>query len=246
MVRVILIDDEPHCLDTLAMLLARYCHNVQVIQQCNSAKQGLEATLNQHADLVFLDVEMPMMNGFELLEKLGHIPFSVIFTSGYDKYAIKAIRFSAIDYLLKPVDPQELVKAVNKVEMLKLPPTAEQFQILLDRLRNNDKGFTKIAVPTSEGFELVHVNDIMACEADDNYTNIHLKNKRRIMACRTLKEIEEQLEPFPYFVRVHHSHMANLNEVTRYIKGDGGYLVMSDGTTVNVSRSRKEALIKFF
>jgi two-component system LytT family response regulator len=245
-VRAILIDDEPHCLETLGMLLERYCPSVQVVQQCDTARQGLEATLRHQADLVFLDVEMPMMNGFELLEKLGPLSFSVIFTSGYDKYAIKAIRFSAIDYLLKPVDPQELVKAVHKVEMQRRPPTAEQFQILLDRLRNNDKGFTKIAVPTSEGFELVPVNDVIACEADDNYTNIHLKNKRKIIACRTLKEIEEQLESFPYFVRVHHSHMANLNEVAKYIKGDGGYLVMSDGTTVNVSRSRKEALIKFF
>jgi len=217
-----------------------------VMAQCMSAKKGLEAIAEHEPDLVFLDIEMPMMNGFEMLEQFANIPFSVIFTTSYDQYAIKAIRFSALDYLLKPIDPKELIAAVHKVDTARMVPSPEQLEILMSHIRNKDNGFTKIAIPTSEGFELLPASDISYCEADDNYTHIHLKNKKKVVACRTLKDIEEQLEAFPQFIRVHHSYMVNLNEVDKYIRGEGGYLVMSDGSTVNVSRSRKEALLKHF
>jgi two-component system LytT family response regulator len=207
---------------------------------------GLDAIEKHHPDLVFLDIEMPTMNGFELLEQLKEVPFSVIFTTGYDQYAIKAIRFSALDYLLKPVDPKELVAAIHKVQAHGNAPSAEQFRMLTQKMQNKEGGFTKIAVPTSEGFELIPADQVISCEADDNYTYLHLKNKMKVTACRTLKDVEGQLESFPSFIRVHHSHIANLNEVTKYVRGEGGYLVMSDGSTVNVSRSRKEALLKFF
>ncbi len=246
MIKTILIDDEVHCLETLGILLTDYCQEVQVLEQCPSAKKGLEAIEKLRPDLVFLDIEMPTMNGFELLEQFKEIPFSVIFTTGYDQYAIKAIRYSALDYLMKPIDPKELVAAIRKVEAQKLPPTAEQFRMLMSKIQNKENGFTKIAVPTSEGFELIAADQIISCEADDNYSYINIKNKKKITACRTLKEVEEQLELFPSFLRVHHSYIANLNEVTKYIRGEGGYLVMSDGSTINVSRSRKEALLKFF
>jgi two-component system LytT family response regulator len=189
---------------------------------------------------------MPVMNGFEMLEQFTEIPFAIIFTTSYDQYAIKAIRFSALDYLLKPIDPKELVSAIHKVHIRKYPPFTEQFHMLLNKIKNKENGFTKIAVPTSEGFELIPTDQIISCEADDNYTHLHLKNKKKITACRTLKDVEEQLESFSFFVRVHHSYIANLNEVVKYIRGEGGYLVMSDGSTVNVSRSRKDALLKFF
>ena len=201
---------------------------------------------NSSPNLVFLDIEMPIMNGFELLEQFKEIPFSVIFTTGYDQYAIKAIRFSALDYLMKPIDRKELVAAIHKVELQKLPPSAEQFRMLMNKIKNKETGFTKVAVPTSEGFELIHADQIISCEADDKYTYLHLKNNKKVTACRTLKEVEEQLGSFPSFVRVHHSYMANLNEVTKYVRGEGGYLVMSDGSTIDVSRTRKEALLKFF
>lgn len=246
MINAILIDDEVHCLDTLNLLLSDHCREVHVMEQCNSAKKGLEAIEKHKPQLVFLDIEMPTMNGFELLEQFKEIPFSVIFTTGYDQYAIKAIRFSALDYLMKPIDPKELVAAIQKVEVRTLPPSAEQFRMLMSKMQNKEGGFTKIAVPTSEGFELIAADQIISCEADDNYSYINIKNKRKITACRTLKEVEEQLESFPSFVRVHHSYIANLNEVTKYVRGEGGYLVMTDGSTVNVSRSRKEALLKFF
>jgi two-component system, LytTR family, response regulator len=246
MINAILIDDEAHCLDSLSILLGKLCPDVQILQRCLSAKQGLEAVKKYKTDLVFLDVEMPSMNGFQFLEQFNEIPFSVIFTTAYDKYAIKAIRFSALDYLLKPIDSKELVAAVQKVEAHSHQPTSEQFRMLLDKIQNKENPLTKIAVPIAEGFELVKADDIITCEADNNYTYLHLKNKRKITACRTLKEVEEQLESFPSFVRVHNSYIVNLNEVTKYIRGDGGYLTMSDGRMVDVSRSRKTALLKFF
>ena len=246
MIKAILIDDEIHCLDTLNMLLSDHCPDVQVIEQCVSAKKALEAIEKLKPDLVFLDIEMPVMNGFELLEQLSTISFAIIFTTSYDQYAIKAIRFSALDYLLKPLDPKELISAVQKVQEERHLPLAEQFQILLNQIQGKGGGFSKIAVPTAEGFELIYAEQIICCEANDNYTHFFLKNKNKIIACRTLKEIEEQLQGFPFFVRVHNSYLVNLNEVTRYVRGEGGYLVMSDGTSVNVSRSRKEALLKHF
>lgn len=246
MINAILIDDEAHCRDTLSILLVKFCLDVRILQQCSSAKEGLEAVRKHKPDLVFLDVEMPAMSGFEFLEQFNGIPFSVIFTTAYDKYAIRAIRFSALDYLLKPIDSKELRAAVQKVKASNHQPTSEQFRMLLDKIQNKDNGLTKIAVPIAEGFELVKTDDIITCEADNNYTYLHLKNKRKITACRTLKEVEEQLESFPSFLRVHHSHIVNLNEVTKYIRGDGGYLTMSDGSMVDVSRSRKTALLKFF
>jgi len=246
MIRSILVDDEIHCLDTLSILLKEYCPEVQILERCASAKAALEAIDKLKPSLVFLDIEMPAMNGFELLEQFDEIPFAVIFTTSYDQYAIKAIRFSALDYLLKPIDPKELITAVHKIETQKQLPVAEQFEMLLNQVHHKTKAFKKIAVPTSEGFELIYADQILRCEADDNYTHLFLKNKNKIVACRTLKEVEEQLEDFSYFVRIHHSYLVNINEVTKYVRGEGGYVIMSDGTSVNVSRSRKESLMKWF
>ena len=246
MIKAIIIDDEVHCIDTLSILLADYCPEVEVMERCMSAKKGLEAIEELKPDLVFLDIEMPVMNGFEFLEHFTDISFCVIFTTSYDQYAIKAIRFSALDYLLKPVDPKELITAVQKVQEKKLHPSAEQFRMLLDQVHNKGNKITRVAVPTSEGFELIPAEEIIYCEADDNYTHLFLKNKRKIIACRTLKEVEEQLADFASFIRVHHSYMVNLNEVNKYVRGEGGYLIMSDNTTVNVSRSRKDSLMKLF
>jgi two-component system LytT family response regulator len=246
MIKAILIDDEIHCLDTLNMLLADYCPEVEVVEQCVSGKKGLAAIEKYKPEIVLLDIEMPLMNGFEMLEQFKEIPFSVIFTTSYDQYAIKAIRFSALDYLLKPIDPKELVIAIRKASTQKMPPSAEQFNMLMEQIRNKKTGFLKIAVPTSQGFELISADNIIRLEASDNYTHLYLKNKNKITACRSLKEMEEQLYDFDFFLRVHHSYLVNLNEIDKYIKGEGGYLVLSDGSIVDVSRSRKEMLMKKF
>jgi two-component system LytT family response regulator len=244
MIDTILIDDEVHCLDTLNMLLSDYCPEVRVMEQCVSAKKGLIAIDKYKPALVFLDIEMPSMNGFEMLEQFTEIPFAVIFTTSYDQYAIKAIHFSALDYLLKPIDPKELINAVRKVQTQKHLPSLEQFIMLRNHLQHAEGSFTRIAMPTAEGFELIPSDQVIRCEADDNYTHFFLKNKRKIIVSRTLKEIEDQLHDFSSFIRVHHSYIVNLNEVIKYIRGEGGYLVMSDGTTVNVSRTRKDFLLK--
>ena len=246
MIKAILIDDEMHCLKTLEMLLKEYCANVQVLEKCNDAATGLKAIEQHKPDLVFLDIEMPQMNGFEMLEQLPQINFAVIFTTGYDQYAIKAFHFSALDYLLKPVEPKELINAVKKVEEQRHLPMPEQFEMLLKKISGINSGFNKIAVPTAEGFELIPTTEVVYFEADSNYTHIFLKNKNKVIACRTLKKIEEQIQDYNFFVRVHNSYMVNLNEVVRYVRGEGGYLVMSDNSTVNVSRTRKDALLKFF
>ena len=246
MIKAILVDDEQHCLDTLQILLQEYCPQVEILERCRSPKAALEAIRKLQPTLVFLDIEMPNMNGFELLEQLKPISFAVIFTTSYDQYAIKAIHISALDYLLKPVDPKELIAAINKVERQKAAPSAEQFQMLIDQIQQKGPELTKIAIPTSDGLELVHADQILRCEADDNYTHIFLKNKTKIVASRSLKEVEAQLQDFSFFIRVHHSYIVNLNEVTKYVRGEGGYVIMSDGSTVNVSRARKEALLKMF
>lgn len=246
MIKAILIDNEIHCLDTLSILLREYCPDVQIIEQCCSAKHGLQAIKKNKPDLVFLDIEMPGMNGFEMLEHCMEIPFAIIFTTTYAQYAIKAFRYGALDYLLKPIDPNELMAAINKIGEQRQLPMIEQLQMLLKQIQNKERQFNKIAVPTTEGFELILADQIVRCEADNQYTHLFLKDKNKIIACRTLKEMEEQLHDFSFFLRVHHSHVVNMNEVAKYIRGEGGYLVMSDGSTINVSRSRKDALLKFF
>src|SRR4249919_1811951 len=174
MIKAILIDDEVHCLDTLNILLTDYCPEVNVMEICPSPKKGLEAIEKLQPELVFLDIEMPLMNGFELLQQFKEIPFSVIFTTSYDQYAIKAIRFSALDYLLKPIDPKELIIAVNKADTTRMAPSQEQLQILMSHIRSKEGGFTKVAIPTAEGYELIPASEISFCEADDNYTHLHL------------------------------------------------------------------------
>jgi two-component system LytT family response regulator len=246
MIKAILIDDEIHCLDTLSILISDYCPDVEMMARCITAKQGLAAVAEHQPSLVFLDIEMPVMNGFEFLEQFSEISFAVVFTTSYDQYAIKAIRFSALDYLLKPIDPRELIAAVNKIKTQKRLPVSEQYQMLMNQVKQKGGNFNKIAIPTAEGFELIPADQVMRCEADDNYTHVYLKNNIKMIACRTLKEMEEQLQDFSFFLRVHHSYLVNLNEVNKYIRGDGGYIIMSDGVTVNVSRSRKEALLKYF
>jgi two-component system LytT family response regulator len=216
------------------------------MEQCDAAETGLEAIRKHKPDLVFLDIEMPFMNGFEMLEQFSEIPFAVVFTTGYDQYAIKAFRFSALDYLLKPVEPKELIAAMHKIETQKKLPEAEQFQMLLGKIHNKENIFPKIPVPTSDGYDLIPAEQILFCEADDNYTYFHLKNKKKIIACRMLKEVEEQLNEFPFFVRIHHSFVINIKEATKYVRGEGGYIIMSDNSCVSVSRSRKEALLKWF
>jgi two-component system, LytTR family, response regulator len=241
MLKAIIVDDEPDCCETLSMLLERYCPEVGVTAVCNSGAAALLAIPEQKPQLVFLDIEMPHMNGFQLLEQLPAIDFELVFTTSYDQYAIKAIRFSAMDYLLKPVDREELRQAVQKCVHRQQPPLPQQLEILLQKL--HQPATSRIAIPTLEGLQMIPVASIISCKSDSNYTTLHLKGKQKIIASRTLKEIEEMLEGLS-FLRVHQSHLANLEEVSKYVRGEGGYLVMSDGSAVDVARSRKDLLLQ--
>jgi two-component system LytT family response regulator len=219
---------------------------VQVIAGCISGKEAIPLLKEQKPDLVFLDIEMPHINGFEMLQALPRIDFDIIFTTAYDQFAIKAIKFSALDYLLKPIDKDELAGAVDKINT---HPSrfisTRQLDLLLQNMQSARHGLETIALPTLEGYEMVQAAHIVRCESDSNYTLIFLKNGTKILVSKTLKEVEELLEGHSFF-RVHHSHLVNLNEIKKYVKGDGGYLVMSNNNAVSVSRSKKDALLGMF
>ncbi len=243
MIKAIIVDDEPHCCEVLSMLLEKYCPEVTVEAVCNSAPEALKLLSNTTARLVFIDIEMPHMNGFQLLEKLPAINFELIFTTSYDQYAIKAIRFSALDYLLKPIDREELQIAVRRAAQRLQSPLPQQFEILLQKLMQPPAQVSRIALPTMEGLQLIPIDSIISCTSSSNYTILSLKDNQKLIVSRTLKEIEEMLDEHT-FLRVHHSYLVNLNEIRKYIKGEGGSLIMSDGSSVDVSRSKKEQLMK--
>ena len=242
MLKAIIIDDEPYCCETIATLLEDN-QEVEIVSICHNATDALIAIKKYSPDLIFLDVEMPKMNGFEMLEQLPQVNFEIIFTTSYDQYALKAIRFSAIDYLLKPVDAEELQIAIQKVLQRTHKPIVQQLEILMQKIHQPSTPVNKIAMPTMEGLQMIPVDSIISCESDSNYTILKLKDSKKIIVSRTLKDIEELLEEHS-FIRVHRCYLANLNEVEKYVKGEGGYLVMSDGSTIDVARNKKETLMR--
>lgn len=243
MIKALIVDDEKNCSEALQILLQENCPGVTVIGVAHSGMEALAMIEAHQPQLVFLDIEMPHMTGFQVLERLPRINFELIFTTSYDQYAIKAFKFSALDYLLKPIDREELERAVAKVTEKLAAVLPQQLAILLQKINQPSLSAQRIALPTLQGLEMVPVSAIIRCAANSNYTEFYLTGKRKILVSRTLKEAEEMLEEYG-FLRVHHSHLVNLNEAVRYAKGEGGYLVMSDGTTVDVSRSRKELLLQ--
>ncbi|MBC7864879.1 MAG: response regulator transcription factor [Bacteroidia bacterium] len=244
MIRAIIVDDEAKSRTTLSALLTRHCTNVTVVQMADSVETALIAIEKNKPDVVFLDIEMPFASGFTLLEKIKNPDFGIIFCTAYDAYAIKAIKFSALDYLLKPVDVDELIAAVNKIEE-KQKSTKRQtpdFELLLSNLKQkNNAG--KIAVPTFDGLQMISVAEIIKCTASESYTQISLQNGTKIMVSRILKEYDDLLSEMNFF-RVHNSCLINLAHVSKYVKGDGGYVVMTDGESVEVSRRKKAELLE--
>jgi two-component system LytT family response regulator len=244
MLRVVIIDDEKHCCDNLQWLLNEYCPDVEVVAVSSTAEDGLAQIGRLQPQLIFLDVEMPGTNGFQLLERLHGIDPDIIFTTAYDRYAVRAIRFGALDYLLKPIDKDELREAVNKSLNRPHPNSLKQLAALLTHVKPNDNpSVQKIALPTLHGYELVPLGNILVCESSSNYTDIRLIDDQHFLISRTLKEIGELLDRAPFF-RVHNSFLVNLDFAVRYLKGEGGSLVLKNDVTVPVSRSRKEELLK--
>lgn len=236
-IRAIIIDDEEGARESLANILKDYFENVEVVGKANSAKTGIRLINEQQPDLVFLDIEMPKGNAFDLLAQFENIDFDIIFITAYDQYAIKAIKFSALDYLLKPIDIDELKAAIEKFSDKAHKRTSNQrFQALLQNLNAESK--KKVAIPDSEGLIFVNLDDIIRCESDGNYTHIILSNRKKILASRTLGEYEEMFSD-ENFSRVHRSHLINLNHIEKYLRGEGGYAVMSDGSQVEISRRKR-------
>ncbi len=243
MIKALIVDDEEKSRVTLKNLLGMYCSEVDVLDLCDSVETALIAINKQMPDLVFLDIEMPFQNGFTLLEKINNPSFRVVFTTAYGHYAIKAIKYSALDYLLKPIDVDELKAAVDKVQKHKENTDASlpNFELLFSNLKVKGNN-VKIAVPTFDGLQMINANEIIKCTADENYTHIKLTNNVKITVSRILKEYEELLSDLNFF-RVHNSCLINLAHVTKYVKGDGGYVIMCDGESVEVSRRKKPELL---
>lgn len=241
MIRAVIIDDEQSSRDTIFNILQNYCDHVEVVGQAQNVAEGLALIGKTNPDVVFLDIRMPDGTGFDLLEKVPRIDFQVIFVTAYDQYALKAIKFSAIDYILKPVDPQMLIEAVGKIRVSNVD--FDEMNKKINILLRNRNSFERITLPTFEGYKFVNIKDIIRCEADSNYTNFYLNSGEKVLVTRTLKEYEDNLSGME-FIRVHQSHMVNLKYIDRYIKGDGGTIVMMDGSEVEVSRRRKEEFLR--
>ncbi len=244
MIKALIVDDEQKARNILNHYLVSFMPEVTEIRQADSVDSAIEILKEYKPGIVFLDVEMPHKNGFDFLVQLQEPSFDVIFTTAYNQYAIQAIRFSALDYLLKPVDPEELKAAV--LRHLEKQESAQQKKELFDNLVQNIekkevKDF-KIAVPSSEGVYFFMIDDILRLEADRSYTHIHLVNKKPFIASKTLKHFEEMLDEF-HFIRTHKSHLVNPKHITR-ISNDNEFVLLTDGSKVEVSRRKKEEVLQ--
>jgi two-component system, LytTR family, response regulator len=244
--RAIIIDDEPDNVQLLTLQLSRHCPQVEIVGQYTDSEEGLQAIRALKPALVFLDIEMPVLNGFKLLEKVGEISFQVIFITAYDQYAVQAFRFSALDYLLKPVDTIDLVAAVRKAEQLtRINP--QQLELLRQYYYPPATASLRqrIALPNVNGLVFVDLGQIIYCESDSNYTRCYLEKGEQYLITKTLGDVQEVLES-QNFVRVHRQYLVNLIHIQKLIKGEGTYLVLSDGKSIPVARQQKAHLMERF
>jgi two-component system LytT family response regulator len=244
MLSALIIDDEAHCAETLQLLLTKYCPEINVIGVINDSLIAEAEIQKQKPDLLFLDIEMPHYNGFEILNQLKDHHPAVVFTTAYDHYALQAIKHHALDYLLKPIDHEELIATVKKAG---IHPSAgnshlHKIENLLLEL-SQEKKIQKLPVPSLDGIVYIDTNKITRISADSNYSQIYLENGKKLTSSKTLKEYELLL-PESVFFRVHSAHLVNLQFVERYMRGDGGTLMMSDGMVIEISRQKKKALLE--
>ncbi len=242
MLKAIIIDDEAKGRMALTQKLHDYCKEVRTVGEAENGKAGIKLIEKTKPDIVFLDIEMPRMDGFEMLHRLPEKNFHLIFTTAYDQYAIKAIKYAAFDYLLKPVDIEELKLAISKISTYQHAHTEKKLE-LLDQNFYGKNVFNKIAISTLDGLLFFEIKDIVHLEANSNYTTLYFVSGSKLVASKTLKDFEELL-PADIFFRVHHSHLINLNYIKRYIKGDGGQIELQNGNYVDVSRRKKEEFLK--
>lgn len=246
MIKALIIDDEKSSRDTLRGFIENYCKDIQIVGEGESAEQGIDQIKDLQPQLIFLDIELPLGSGFDLLEACKNADFEVIFTTAHDQYALQAIKVCALDYLLKPISATDLVNAVSKIRQRNLSgTTTPQIGAFVENISNLNKQLSNIVLPTLDGFIVVKVSDIIRCEAEKNYTNFIFTNHEKILVSKTLKEFDELLHEMD-FIRVHQSHLINAAHVQRYIKGSGGYVQMSDDSIIEVSRRKKELLMERF
>lgn len=238
----IIVEDEETSREILKNYLKKYCPNVVVLGEASNVEEALVLIRNHDMDLVFLDVEMPYGNAFDLLDKVGDINFETVFVTAYNHYAVEALNAHASYYLMKPISIDELIKAVDYVTEIKSKENALQDEILIPKT-NSVSG--KITIPQLDGFEILNTADILYCKADDNYTEIYLNNNKKKLVSKTLKYFEEALADSS-FARVHKSYLVNVNEVVKYLKGKGGSVLLSNGKEIMVSASKKAQLLSYF
>ncbi len=237
--KVIIIDDEDSGRSALRNFIAETCRDVTVVAEADGVASGIGQIILQKPDLVFLDVRMQDGTGFDLLEKIPERDFQVVFVTSFDHYAVQAFRFSAVDYLLKPVDPDLLSDAIEKA---RIAQNRSDISSKLDVLVSNIGKLEKLAIPSVEGIRFVRIDEIVRCESDDNYTTVFMRNGEKIVVSKTLKDYERLLGDM-HFCRVHKQHLVNLKYVEKYVPGDGGYLILEDGSHVDVSRRKKDQLL---
>lgn len=245
MVKAVIIDDEKKSRQALISLLERYCHNVIILGEAEGVRSGMELIKSTSPDVIFLDIQMQDGSGFRLLQSFEKIDFEIIFTTAFDQYAIRAIKFSALDYLLKPIVPQELMEAVRKVEDIKMARQQDMKKnigVLLENIQNPAES-RKIILSTAEKIHVVDVDDIIRCESDNYYTNFFFMDGSKLLISKTLKENEYLLRDHQ-FIRSHKSHLVNTKYIRGFVKSDGGYILMSDNSKVPVSRRRKELIME--
>ncbi len=246
MTKTVLIDDEKNALEVLEWQLKTFCPQLHVVALCMSADEGIAAIKEHDPKLVFLDIEMPLKNGFEVLKAFNDPAFDVIFTTAYNQFAIKAIKFAAFDYLLKPVDADDLKASVTRYFTKNNNSVKQQLQVLMEQYAHpKQHTVNRIALQTAEGLMMVTQDQVVRCQSISNYTKIFLTDNRQLVVAKTLKETEEILAGHSFY-RIHHSHLVNINHVLRYVKNDGGYVVMTGGEEITVARNRKDGFIEQF
>lgn len=246
MVKVIIIDDEENSRDTLKGKLDLFCPEVEIAGEASNVKEGIECIQKHKPDAVFLDIKLAGESGFDILEKIAgddDLNPDIVFITAHDEFAVKAIKFSALDYLLKPIDPEELVKAIRKIEKHKgIPRHATNLNVLVENIRQASDSPKKIVVPTSDGMHVLKISEIVRLESSSNYTTFHLRSEKSLLASKTLKEFDTMLQGYN-FNRVHKSHLVNMNYLKRYVQTDGGYLILEDGSKIPVANRKKEQLL---
>jgi two-component system, LytTR family, response regulator len=246
MIRTVVIEDEEHSRQLMLDMLHEHYRQLHVVGEASSVKEGLKAISEQKPDLVFLDIELQSETSFEILEQLPEINFELIFTTAFDHYALKAIKFCAIDYLLKPIDLNDLRLAISKVEKrLNREYLNKNLEVLLHNIKSGSQNNHRIALSTLEGLLFVSVNDIIYCESSGPYTKFVFKQADKIITSKHLKEYEDLLTGYDFF-RIHKSYLVNLREIKKYIRGEGGQLVMSNGAALAVSKQRKESFLNIY